>query len=108
MQQWEHICILGEEDLVFDEAGREVSIQGYLNQMGRSGWELVAVTPHSPSGSAGPCFAYWFKRPCSEGEHPRLKPEPSRIEPLSAVPSQPSDDEEDLVGGFAFGYPPIG
>jgi hypothetical protein len=100
MPQWEYTCILGGSDTVFDDAGKESPIQTYLAQMGRSGWELVAVTPQGGSGQADPCFFYWFKRQMiAEKPEPPLRPPPDE----KAPPTQLDDEEADLMGGFGFG-----
>lgn len=88
MPQWEYICILGGSSTVFDDAGKESPIQTYVTQMGRSGWELVAVTPQGSPGQGDPCFYYWFKRPSPEEKAPQ---------------TQSDDEEADLMGGFGFG-----
>lgn len=96
MPQWEYVCILGGSSTVFDDAGKESPIQTYVTQMGRSGWELVAVTPQG----SPPCFYYWFKRQMmAEKPQPPLRPPPEEKAPQT----QSDDEDSDLMGGFGFG-----
>jgi hypothetical protein len=103
MRQWEHICVVAGEDSAPDEAENEISIQTYLNQMGRSGWELAAVTTRLRTGSAESCFVYWLKRPCPEVERSQLKSKLALSEPSPAAREQASGDEDNLEEGFALG-----
>jgi hypothetical protein len=43
--------------------GETVRIDGFIDRMGKQGWELVSVVPETMAGGVTRWFLYWFKRP---------------------------------------------
>jgi len=65
MPKWEYTWLRVHPDpgQTMEVGGETVRIDGFIDRMGKQGWELVSVAPETMAGGVTRWFLYWFKRP---------------------------------------------